>query len=270
MLTPEEIKLAKYIVENYKKISFLEESEVIKILSIKDSSMISYCKKLGFNNYEELRQIIRDYSMSELRSTDRFEFSQIDVNPKINSIKSTVILKEISNLNNLLDTFSDDVFFSVIELIMTSPEIIIVGTRSSSIIADYFNQMLQKLGKRTLLITSGSSNQLDSLGFIDTEAVVFAIGFARYPKETIRILSILKKHNFKIISLTDTLFSPLSPLSDIVFPIPCESISITDSYSSPISVINIIIVLLSQIDKDNSIKSLKKFEEIAEEYGFYF
>ena len=36
------------------------------------------------------------------------------------------------------------------------------------------------------------------------------------------------------------------------------------------TVINIIIVLLSQIDKESSIRYLNKFEEIAKDIGFYF
>ncbi|MPN64912.1 hypothetical protein SDC9_212690 [bioreactor metagenome] len=64
--------------------------------------------------------------------------------------------------------------------------------------------------------------------------------------------------------------SALTPLSDIVFTIPCESVSITDFYATPISVINMIVVLLSQIDKEGSVSYLNKFEDIAKDYGFYF
>ncbi|MPN49370.1 hypothetical protein SDC9_196990 [bioreactor metagenome] len=64
--------------------------------------------------------------------------------------------------------------------------------------------------------------------------------------------------------------SALAPLSDIVFTIPCQSVSITDFYATPFSVINIIVILLSQIDKEGSISHLNKFEGIAKDYGFYF
>ncbi|HAQ41814.1 MAG TPA: hypothetical protein DCM73_13955 [Clostridiales bacterium] len=265
-----ELKLADYIRTNYKKISFLDMTDVSKILSVEPEHIAAYANKLGFKDYEELRNIIRDFAMSELSSTDRFEFSLININPRINNIKNLVINKEISNLNKLMDNFDEVAFYSILEEIIKAPEIIVVGTRSSSIIAIYAEHMLTRLGKKTWKITSGATDSLNSFSLFDDNALVLAIGFARYPKETVRIVNFFKKHNFKIVSLTDNVMSALTPLSDITFTIPCESVSITDFYATPISVINMIIILLSQIDKQGSISYLNKFEDIAKDYGFYF
>jgi DNA-binding MurR/RpiR family transcriptional regulator len=269
-LVDAEVVLAEYIKENYKKISFLDMLDVSKILSIEPEKIYTYVNKLGFKDYEELRNIIRDFAMSELSSTDRFEFSQINMNPKINNIKNVVISKEISNLNKLMNNFDEIAFYSMLEEIIKAPEIIVVGARSSSIIATYIEHMFNMLGKKTIKITSGATYNFDNFGLLNDNALVLAIGFARYPKETIRIVSFFKKYNFKIVSITDNVMSPLAPLSDVVFTIPCESVSMTDFYATPISVINMIIILLSQIDKEGSKSYLNKFEDIAKDYGFYF
>lgn len=269
-LSTTEKTLADYITNNYKKISFLDLSDVSKILSLDTDLINSYCNKLGFKDYEELRKSIRDLAMSELSSTDRFEFSQINMNSKIASVKNTVIIKELSNLNKLMESFDESLFYTMLEEIINAPEIIVVATRSSAIIADYIEHMFNKIGKRTTKITSGASSNFDNFAMFDKNALVLAIGFARYPKETIRVLSFFKKHSFKVISITDNTLSALAPFSDLVFPIPCESVSITDFYATPISLINMMIILLSQIDKEGSLSYLNKFEEIAKEYGFYF
>lgn len=265
-----ELVFAKYIKENYKKISFLDMMDVCKILTIDEKHIISYINKIGFNEYEEFRNIVRDLAMSELKSTDRFEFSLINFNPKINNIKNLIINKEIANLNKLMDNFDESTFYCIIEEIIKAPEIIVVGTRSSSIIAIYVEHMFNKLGKKTTKIISGASENFDKFSGFSNDAIVLSIAFARYPKETVRITNFFKKYNFKIIALTDNVMSALTPLSDITFTIPCESISITDFYATPISIINIIIVLLSQIDKEGSISNLNKFEDIAKDLGFYF
>lgn len=265
-----ELTLANYIKENYKKISFLDMMDVSKILAIDPKHINSYIEKVGYKDYEQLRNVIRDFAMSELSSTDRFEFSLININPKINNIKNIIIKKEISNLNKLMEDFDETIFCSILEEIIKAPEIIVVGTRSSSIIAEYIEHMFNRLGKKTTKIISGATDNFNKFSLFDANALVLSIGFARYPKETIRIVSFFKKHNFKIVSITDNLMSALAPLSDIVFTIPCESISITDFYATPISVINMIIVLLSQIDKESSIRYLNKYEDIAKDYGFYF
>lgn len=269
-LNKHEIILAEYIKENYKKISFLDMMDISKITSIDPKHISSYISKIGFNDYESLRNFIREFAMSELKSTDRFEFSLINVNPKINNIKNLIINKEISNLNKMMENFDELTFYSIIEEIIKAPEIIIVGTRSSSVIATYAEHMFNKLGKKATKIISDGTDNFNKFSLYDSSALVISIAFARYPKETVKITSFFKKHNFKIISITDNMMSPLTLLSDLTFTIPCESISITDFYATPISVINIIIVLLSQIDKECSISFLNKFEDIAKDYGFYF
>lgn len=269
-LDDSEIILANYIKGNYKKISFLDMQDVSKILAIEPEQISTYINKLGLKDYEELRNIIRDFAMSELSSTDRFEFSLININPRINNIKNIVINKEISNLNKLMENFDEETFYSILEEIIKAPEIIVVGTRSSRIIAEYVEQMFNRLGKKTTKIVSGATDNFNKFSLFDDNALVLAIGFARYPKETIRIVNFFKKYNYKIASITDNVMSALAPLSDIVFTVPCESVSITDFYATPISVFNIIIILLSQIDKEGSISYLNKFEDIAKDYGFYF
>ncbi len=265
-----ELILAEYIKDNYKKISFLDLMDVSKILSIEPTIIETYINKIGYNDFEDFRNIIRDFAMSELSSTDRFEFSLININPKINNIKNLVIKKEISNLNKLMENFDESAFYSILEEIIKAPEIIVVGTRSSSIIAIYVEHIFNRIKKKTTKIISGATENFDKFHLFDGNALVLAIGFARYPKETIRIVNFFKKYNYKIVSITDSVMSALTPLSDIVFTIPCESVSITDFYATPISVINMIVVLLSQIDKEGSVSYLNKFEDIAKDYGFYF
>lgn len=269
-LDSDEKLLADYVSNNYKKVSFLDLTDISKILSLKIELINSYCNKLGYRDYEELRKSIRDFAMSELSSTDRFEFSKINLNSRIANVKNSVISKEISNLNKMIDSFDEDLFYSLLEEIIKAPEIIVVATRSSAILGYYVEHMFNKIGKKTTKITSGASYNFDNFAMFDSNALVLAIGFARYPKETIRVASFFKKYNFKVVSITDNKLSALAPLSDIVFPIPCESVSITDFYATPISLINMIIILLSQLDNDSSISYLNRFEEIAKDYGFFF
>ncbi len=269
-LTAEENVLAQYIKEHYKKVSFLELSDVSKILFLESPLIDAYCRKMGYRDYEDFRKSLRDMSMSELSSTDRFEFSQLNMNSRIVSVKNAVIGKELDNLNKMMEDFDESVFFALLEEVRKAPEIIVVATRSSAIIADYATQMFCKVGKRTTAITSGASEHFDQFALFDTQALVLAFGFARYPKETVRVLSFFRKHNYKIISITDNSLSPLAPLSDLIVPIPCESVSITDFYATPMSFVNILVILFSQVDKEQSASNLTKFEYIAKEYGFYF
>lgn len=64
--------------------------------------------------------------------------------------------------------------------------------------------------------------------------------------------------------------SPLAHFSNLVLTVPYESVSFTDSYAVPISIVNILVILLSQYDEEKTLKYLNEFEDIAKDMGFFF
>ncbi|KUO73045.1 MAG: hypothetical protein APF77_20445 [Clostridia bacterium BRH_c25] len=263
-------KVAKYIRRYYKKVSFMNLPELTEKLSIEEEIINNYISNIGFQSFEEFRNELRHVAMVDLKTTDRFQISMDMINPKVNSIMNLVVNKEISNLKSLSTTLNEQTFASIVGEVIKANEIIVVGTRASAPITLYAEYMLNRIGKRTGKIMSGGTENLDSLSLIDRSSLVIGFGFARYPKETIKLLSFFKKRNMKIISITDNLMSPLARFSDIVMTIPCESMSFTDFYATPICVINALVILVSQLDEHTSLKHLNEFENIAKDMGFYF
>lgn len=261
--------IAGYIRNNYKKVSYMNLDELSHELGIAPAVITEYLKLINFEDYEVFRKSLRKIITVELKTTDRFQIS-MEVNPKINSIFNQVINKEIQNLNNMLELFDEQAFGKIIEEVLNAPEIIVVGTRASATIAIYAEFILNRIGKRAKKIISGGTENFDSLATVDRNALVIAFGFARYPKETIKVLNFFKRRNFKVISITDNSLSPLAPFSDIVFTAPCESISFTDFFSVPICLVNTIAISIGQLDEETSFKHLNEFEDIAKDMGFYF
>ncbi len=263
-------KAAKYIRRNYKKVSFMNLGELTEKLSIREEVINNYISDLGFHSFEEFRNELRHVAMVDLKTTDRFQISMDMINPKVSSIMNLVVNKEINNLKSLSDTLDEQTLAGIVGEVIKANEIIVVGTRASAPISLYAEYMLNRIGKRTGKIISGGTENFDNLSLIDRNSLVIGFGFARYPKETVKILSFFKKRNMKVISITDNLMSPLARFSDIVMTIPCESMSFTDFYATPICVINALVILVSQLDEQTSLKHLNEFENIAKDMGFYF
>lgn len=268
-LTDIHLKIAEYIKQNYKKVSYMSAWELSSALIIENAIIDEYLNIIGFKNYEEFRKALRKIITVELKTTDRFKIS-MEVNPKINNIFNTVINKEIQNLSNMFSSYDEKVLSSIVNEVLNAPEIIVVGTRASAPVAIYAEYIFNRIGKKAKKIISGGTENFDSLATTDRNALVIAFGFARYPKETVKILGFFRKKNFKIISITDNNLSPLVPLSDLVFIAPCESISFTDFIAVPVCLVNTIVISVSQLDKENSLKHLKEFEDIAKDMGIYF
>lgn len=270
ILTDEDLKIYGYVKENYKKVSFMNIDEICVELDLDEKSINSFSSKVGFSDYEGLRNNLRQIIMAQLKSTERFKISMDLKKIDINRIAEMVISKEIKNLTNLLGSIDVETLKEIMEEIINAEDMIVVATRASAPIAIYAEYIFNRIGKKTRKIISGGTENFDDIVAIERNALVLAFGFARYPKETVRALNFFKKKNFKIISITDNLMSPLAHFSNLVLTVPYESVSFTDSYAVPISIVNILVILLSQYDEEKTLKYLNEFEDIAKDMGFFF
>jgi DNA-binding MurR/RpiR family transcriptional regulator len=153
---------------------------------------------MGYNSYDDFRKELREVIMVGMKTTEAFKISMDMMHPKVNNILDFIVKKETDNLNEFKKTFDEEAFRNIIEAIINANDIILVGTRASAPIAIYAEYIFNKIGKRSRKIISGGTENFDFLSLIDRDTLVLAFGFARYPKDTIKILSFFRKKNFKI------------------------------------------------------------------------
>lgn len=265
-----EKKLYCFIKENYKKVAYMNLQQLSVKIDLDTSIIDKFSKDCGFDNYEDFRNELRQVIMAQLTTTDRFKLSLEMENLKIDKILNSVINIEIKNLTELINTINEESLSNIVKEIVNADEVIVVGTRASAPVAIYAEYIFNRIGKKTRKLISGGTESFDNLAIVDRNTLILAFGFARYPKETVKILNFFKKKNFKIISVTDNDMSPLAHFSDIILTVPYESVSFTDFYSVPIVIVNTIVILVSQLDSERSFKFLNEFEDIAKDMGFYF
>jgi len=150
--------IGKYIHENYKKVCFMDLKELSETLSIDISTISEFLNSIGFSNYESFRKHLRTIVTVNLTTTDRFEISK-EINTKVNSVLNVVVNKEMNNLNSLIRNFDEESIIKIIESVINAPEIIVVGTRASKILAIYTEYIFNRIGKKTTKITSGCSEK---------------------------------------------------------------------------------------------------------------
>ena len=173
-------------------------------------------------------------------------------------------------MSNLLASLEHDKFCQLIEDIITTPEVIIIGTRASITLAQYASYILNKIGINVKKITSADTSSFDNIQNFDRSSLIIAFGFHRYPKETIKLLNYFNRKNFKIISITDNSKSPLCNFSSYSIFIQAYSLAYTDSFINGFVLINTIAIAIGKIDNKKVIKRLNDFEETAKSLEYYF
>ena len=121
----------------------------------------------------------------------------------------------------------------------------------------------------TVVNTNGSSEIFEQIIRISEEDVIIGISFPRYSMRTLKALEFASNRKAKVITLTDSVHSPITLYSSCNLIARSDMASIVDSLVAPLSVVNALVVALCMKKQKEVISTLETLEQIWDEYQVY-
>ena len=120
-----------------------------------------------------------------------------------------------------------------------------------------------------LVQTTSGSELFEQLIQLEPGDVMIAISFPRYSKRVINAVEFAGAQGATVISLTDSVISPIASGASYLLVAQSDMASFVDSLVAPLSVINALIVALTK-DMQRELKErFDKLEHIWSEYDVY-
>ena len=104
---------------------------------------------------------------------------------------------------------------------------------------------------------------------INEKDVIIGISFPRYSMHTLKAMEFANNRNAKVITLTDSIHSPMNLYSSCNLIARSDMASIVDSLVAPLSVINALVVALCMKKQQEVVDTLESMEKIWDEYKVY-
>ena len=104
---------------------------------------------------------------------------------------------------------------------------------------------------------------------INQEDVLIGISFPRYSMRTLKALEYANDRNAKVITITDSIHSPMNLYSSCNLIAASDTASIADSLVAPLSVIHALIAALCMKRQAAVVGTLEDLEKIWDEYQVY-
>ena len=261
-------RIADYILDNYDKAAFMTASRLGNLAGVSESTVVRFAFELGYDGYHNMQKALKEMIRSRLTSTQRIQAAEdIFSGP---DVLAAVIQSDIDKLRLMIGQAEQKEFDRVVEKIMNSRHVYILGVRSSSFVAGYLNFYLHMLTENVTLVQSNAAGEIfEQLLHIGPGDVMIAISFPRYSNVTINTAKFARDRGADIIAITDNELSPIYQVSDAALLAPCEMISFVDSMVAPLSLMNALLVALSnRVEKDIS-AIFAELETIWNEYGVF-
>jgi len=261
-------QLAAYITDNYDKAVFLTAAKLGQEVGVSESTTVRFATQLGYSGYPQFHRALEELVRNKLNSIQRMEVTYGRVNQK--EILTTVLQSDIEKIKLTMEHLEHATFDLAVETILKAKTIYIIGIRSCAPIASFLSFYLNLIFEDVRLIqTSSSSEIFEQMIRIGEEDVIIGISFPRYSMRTLKAMEFANNRNAKVITLTDSIHSPMNLYSSCNLIARSDMVSIVDSLVAPLSVVNALVVALCMKKQKEVVDTLESMEKIWDEYQVY-
>ena len=261
-------KLVSYITDNYDKAAFFTAAKLGETVGVSESTVVRFAIHLGYKGYPEFQKALEELVRNKLNSIQRMEVTYGRV-PQ-SEILDTVLRADIEKIKLTMENIDHNAFELAVETILEAKSIYIVGIRScaplASFLGFYFNLLFDNVH---LMHTNSSSELFEQMIHISKDDVIIGISFPRYSMRTLKALEFANNRNAKVITLTDSIHSPMNLYSSCNLIARSDMASIVDSLVAPLSGINALVVALCMRKQREVTATLEDLEKIWDEYQVY-
>ncbi len=216
------MQVARHALENPDDIAFGTVASVAAGAEVPPSALVRFAHALGFQGFTDLQDVFRSRLRDRVMSYDERLIRMRGHGAA--SSRSGLLLQGFleasdQSLARFRETVDHDAIERAVEKLAYAETIYLIGLRRSFPIASYMAYALAKLGVRTVLIDAVAGMGAEQAGFMTRRDAVLAISFSPYASETVALTNSARASGATIVSITDSVVSPIVPPAEIVLEV---------------------------------------------------
>lgn len=197
------------------------------------------------------------------------KMEQIKSNKKRKTVK---VLQDVMNADRTMlkktqEELNEDAFMMAVDTICQARDIYIIGVRNSAPLAQFLSFYLNPIFKRVRLIHTNSASEIyEQMLHVGPRDVVIGISFPRYSMRVLKAMEFSNSRSAKVITITDSMHSPINLYSSCNLLAKSHMCSIVDSLTPAFSLINALIVAICMRKKKRTIENLEELNRVWDDY----
>ena len=261
-------RLADYVSKNYDKAVFLTAAKLGEVVGVSESTVVRFATQLGYKGYPGFQKALEELVRNKLNSIQRMEVTYGRISQS--EIIEAVLHSDIEKIKLTLEAIDQKAFDRAIDTLLNAKRVYVIGIRSCAPLASFLSFYLNLVCENVTLVNTNSSSEIfEQLIRINEEDVIVGISFPRYSMRTLKALEFASNRKAKVITLTDSVHSPMNLYSSCNLIARSDMASIVDSLVAPLSVINALVVALCMKKQREVVTTLETLEKIWGEYQVY-
>jgi DNA-binding MurR/RpiR family transcriptional regulator len=267
--SPNQKKLANFIIENLQTIPLLSVNQVSKRAGVSTATIVRFSKILGFQGYLDLRNKLADILKEQLSPLEKYRktISQKDDyrNP-LEIVAQTVI----GNIDFCLEQNTLQEFKHISKHIRRAQNIFCLGMGISHYLAEIMSYLLKLYMKKAFALSSDSPSFPEQIILMNPKDLLIVFSFPPYSKQTVEAAELAKASNITVISFADKKTAPVAEFSEHVLVAKTDNILFTNSLGSIAVLMNALVTDLALSEENEVIAGLKKIDKYLNDPRYFY
>ena len=260
--------IASYISDHYEQAVFMTAAKLGETVGVSESTVVRFASGLGYDGYPEFQKELESWVKNKLNTVQKIGTKYGKSTQS--EILSSVLNADIEKIQDTLVSLDAVAFEAAVDIILEAETVYLVGVRSCEPLADFLHFYLNMIrGNIVLLKTTSVTEMFEQMIRIGDKDAIVGISFPRYSMRTLKAMEFANDRNAKVITVTDSIHSPMNLYSSCNLLARSDMVSIVDSLVAPLSLINALVVALCLQAPEEVKKNLETLEEVWNNYQVY-
>lgn len=260
--------IAAYISDHYDQAVFMTAAKLGETVGVSESTVVRFASGLGYEGYPEFQRALESWVTDKLNTVQKIGTKYR--NSTQSEILHSVLNADIEKIQDTLVNLDAAAFEAAVDIILKAKTVYLVGVRSCEPLADFLQFYLNMIrGNVVLIKTTSVTEMFEQMIRVGEKDAVIGISFPRYSMRTLKAMEFANDRNAKVITITDSIHSPMNLYSSCNLLARSDMVSIVDSLVAPLSVINALVVALCLKRPDEVKQGLEMLEDAWNNYQVY-
>jgi DNA-binding MurR/RpiR family transcriptional regulator len=215
-------QVAVYALDNPDDIAFGTAASVAQAADVQPSTLVRFAQAFGYQGFSELQEVFRSRLRERVPSYDE-RLARMRQHG-IATSKSSLVLDGFleaaqRSVAELREKIKPEALERAVEVLAAADTIYLIGLRRSFPITSYLSYAMGKLAVRNILIDAVAGMGAEQVSFIAPRDAVLAVSFTPYASETVTLTNAAKARGARIVSITDSVFSPIATPAEVMLEI---------------------------------------------------
>lgn len=216
------MQVAGYALENPDEIAFGTVASIAGKAEVQPSALVRFSRALGYQGFSELQDVFRSRLRDRVLNYDE-RLAKMREHGLAASKSGLVLDGFLDAAEQSISRFRQKVDHEAIEravdILSRAETIYLIGLRRSFPVTSYMSYAMGKLGVRNILVDAVAGMGAEQASFITGGDAVLSVSFTPYASETVTLTNAAKARGARIVSVSDSVFSPIASCADVLLEI---------------------------------------------------